>query len=71
MDEQGFENAYAAIREALAELARKGLIVDTGRRRYSTRSGKWEIVWTKAEYIKGSDYSMNVGHNISGGNETE
>jgi hypothetical protein len=33
------------VREAIAELARDGRIIDTGRRKYSKRTGRYEIVW--------------------------
>jgi hypothetical protein len=36
------------IREAIEKLASDGLIVDTGRRRFSPRTGRYEIVWTAA-----------------------
>jgi hypothetical protein len=33
------------VKEACESLARKGLIADSGRRRFSERTGRWEIVW--------------------------
>jgi hypothetical protein len=36
------------IEEAIESLARKGAIVDTGRRRFSERTGCWQIVWAAA-----------------------
>ena len=37
-----------AIEQALQKLAREGLIVDTGRRRWSKRTRSYQIVWAKA-----------------------
>ena len=37
-----------AIEQALQKLAREGLIVDTGRRRWSKRTHSFQIVWVKA-----------------------
>jgi hypothetical protein len=34
-----------AIEQAIQSLARKGLIVNSGRRRWSERTGRYEIVW--------------------------
>jgi len=39
------DEKYAAIEEAIQSLAREGLIVDSGQRRWSERSGRYEIVW--------------------------
>jgi len=39
-----------AIEQALQDAARKGLIVDTGRRRWSDRTGRYEIVWAASEF---------------------
>ena len=39
---------YEAIEQALQKLAREGLIVDTGRRRWSKRTRSYQIVWAKA-----------------------
>jgi hypothetical protein len=36
------------IQEAIEKLASDGLIVDTGRRRFSPRTGRYEIVWAAA-----------------------
>ena len=38
-----------AIEEAIQDLARQGLIVDSGRRRWSERTGRYEIVWAASE----------------------
>ena len=34
-----------AIEAAIQELVRKGLVVDSGQRRWSERTGRYEIVW--------------------------
>ena len=34
-----------SIEEAIQDLARKGLVVDSGQRRWSQRTGRYEIVW--------------------------
>ena len=44
--EQHIDEWYEAIDQVLQDAARKGLIVDTGRRRWSERTGRYEIVWT-------------------------
>ena len=41
---------YDAIEQAIQDLARQGLIVDTGRRRWSERSGRYETVWAASEF---------------------
>ena len=41
-----------AIEEALHRLAREGLIVDSGERRWSEQTGRYEIVW-KSKIYKG------------------
>jgi hypothetical protein len=38
----------AEVRAALKSLAKKGVIVDSGRKRWSERSGRYEIVWVSA-----------------------
>jgi hypothetical protein len=43
------------IEEAIRSLARKGLIVDTGRRRWSKRKRSYQIVWVAAEFGTGID----------------
>ena len=40
----------AAIEQAIQRLARKGLIVDSGRRRWSERTGSYQIVWVAREF---------------------
>ena len=40
---------HDAIEETIRDLARQGLIVDTGRRRWSERTGRYEIVWVASE----------------------
>jgi hypothetical protein len=44
------DDTIEAIEQALQDLARKGLIVDTGRRRWSARTGRYEIVWVAREF---------------------
>jgi hypothetical protein len=34
-----------SIEAAIQELVRKGLVVDSGQRRWSERTGRYEIVW--------------------------
>jgi hypothetical protein len=34
-----------SIDEAIQDLVRKGLVVDSGQRRWSKRTGRYEIVW--------------------------
>jgi hypothetical protein len=38
------------IEEAIKQLAREGLIVDSGERRWSERTGRYEIVWKSKIY---------------------
>jgi hypothetical protein len=44
------EDFYERVREATEDLARDGLIVDSGRRRWSERTQRYEIVWTVPEH---------------------
>jgi hypothetical protein len=44
------DDAIEAIEQAIQDLAREGLIVDTGRRRWSARTGRYEIVWAAREF---------------------
>ena len=37
------------IEAAIQQLVEKGLVVDSGRRRWSARTGHYEIVWTLTE----------------------
>jgi hypothetical protein len=43
------DDAIEAIEQAIQDLAREGLIVDTGRRRWSERTRSYQIVWAAAE----------------------
>jgi len=43
-------NSPDAIEQAIQNLARKGLIVDSGRRKWSERTGCYEIVWISHEF---------------------
>jgi hypothetical protein len=38
------------IEEAIQRLAKRGLIVDSGKRRWSERTGRYEIVWISKTY---------------------
>jgi hypothetical protein len=38
------------IEQAIQNLARKGLIVDSGRRRWSERTRSYQIVWVAREF---------------------
>ena len=49
--EQHIDEWYEAIDQVLQDAARKGLIVDTGRRRWSERTGRYEIVWTARKHL--------------------
>jgi hypothetical protein len=44
------DDAIEAIEQAIQDLARDGLIVDSGRRRWSERTGRYEIVWVASEF---------------------
>jgi hypothetical protein len=44
------EARQKALDEAFQEAARKGLIVDSGERRWSERTGRYEIVWKSKIY---------------------
>jgi hypothetical protein len=41
---------HDAIEQAIQDLARQGLIVDTGERRWSERTGRYHIVWAATEF---------------------
>lgn len=43
------EDVNELVQEALEALAREGLIADSGRRRWSDRTGRYEVVWVAAE----------------------
>jgi hypothetical protein len=34
-----------SIEEAIQDLVRKGLLIDSGRKKWSQRTGRYEIVW--------------------------
>jgi hypothetical protein len=36
-----------SIEEATQDFVRKGLVVDSGQRRWSPRTGRYEIVWAR------------------------
>jgi hypothetical protein len=44
------DDAIEAIEQAIQDLARQGLIVDTAHRRWSERTGRYEIVWAASEF---------------------
>jgi hypothetical protein len=48
----GAEDIYGPVQEVIEQLAIEGRIVDSGRRRWSDRSGRYEIVWVVAEHAK-------------------
>ena len=39
------DDIYESVNEAIQELAREGKIYDTGKRRWSERTGSYQIVW--------------------------
>jgi hypothetical protein len=39
-----------AIEQAIQNLAREGLIVDSGRRRWNELTGRYDIVWVDREF---------------------
>ena len=41
-----------AIEEAIQDLVRKGLVVDSGQGRWSQRTGRYEIVWESTGFGK-------------------
>ena len=45
------DDTIEAIEQAIQDLAREGLIVDTGRRRWSARTGRYEIVWAACKTL--------------------
>jgi hypothetical protein len=44
------DDAIEAIEQAIQDLVRKGLLVDSGRRRWNERIGRYEIVWVAREF---------------------
>ena len=42
------------IRAGIQDLVRKGLVVDSGQRRWSQRTGRYEIVWESTVFGKTS-----------------
>ena len=44
------DECLEAIEQAFQDMAREGLIVDTGHRRWSERTGRYEIVWVASEF---------------------
>ena len=41
-----------SIEEAIQDLVRKGLLVDSGQRRWSKRTGRYETVWESTVFGK-------------------
>jgi hypothetical protein len=50
LDEVDDDPIEQAIEQALQDAARKGLIVDSGRRRWSERTRSYQIVWVAREF---------------------
>jgi hypothetical protein len=44
------DRPYQTTEEIFAELERRGLLVDSGRKRYSERTDRFEIVWIITDY---------------------
>jgi hypothetical protein len=40
------------IEQAIAALVAKGLVMDSGRRRFNPRTGRYDIVWVATEHYK-------------------
>jgi hypothetical protein len=49
---------YEDISRALQELAEDGLIVDSGRKKWSERSGQYEILWTVSPEARGKSTQL-------------
>jgi hypothetical protein len=45
---------YEDIRRAVQDLAEQGLIVDSGRKKWSKRTGQYEIVWMANPITRGT-----------------
>jgi hypothetical protein len=41
-----------AIEEAIQDCVRKGLLIDSGRKKWSQRTGRYEIVWESTVFGK-------------------
>jgi hypothetical protein len=54
LDRLDDKTRLGAIEQAIEEAARMGLIVDSGERRWSQRTGRYEIVW-KSKIYKGAN----------------
>jgi len=46
------DHFYDDVAKAIDDLARQRLVVDSGRRRWSEHSGRYEIVWIAAKDVK-------------------
>ena len=49
---------HDAIEEAIRDLAREGLIVDSGHRRWSERTRSYQIVWVAREFADRDQQKM-------------
>ena len=47
-----YEVDYEEIQQAIQDLVHEGLVVDSGRRRWSERTGRYEIVWVTSEFAR-------------------
>ena len=51
---------YDAIEQAFQSLAREGLIVDSGHRRWSERTRSYQIVWVAREFADPDQLRRNM-----------
>jgi hypothetical protein len=58
-DEVDDDAIEQAIEQALQDAARKGLIVDSGRRRWSERTRSYQIVWVSRIYDPNRQKKLN------------
>jgi hypothetical protein len=50
--ERSESSLTSEVRAAIQDLVEMGLVVDSGRRRWSERTGCFEIVWVCADHVK-------------------
>jgi hypothetical protein len=43
------EDMYLAIDAAIQSHVKRGLVVDSGRRKWSERTGRYEVVWVRTD----------------------
>jgi hypothetical protein len=55
------DDAIEAIEQAIQDLAREGLIVDTGQRRWSARAGRYEIDFSDIALARAASASRESG----------